>query len=195
MKNTILKTLIITVTIGSSIHTIPALKTLGLTASALTGAAAGHYLTKEMSDDIKRKDYTSAAEITAYATAGAATMAVSGVGMKLYGETLTVCVPQPAAPGIETYAYKVGQSSINFARSMRLGSRGMLIGALATLAYQLYPAAKNNLCDPEKALKPLDWHAEELKAHQKLMKNKASQWFATTFKLAHNDQRMLIGNK
>lgn len=140
MKNTT-KTLLITLTMCASIHASPIFKALATTTSAAAGTLAGYHATNDVIDSIQSKDHTTAAQVATCATAGAATMAISGSYMKMFGDALKVCVPQPANPGIESFAYKTAQFANTFAHSMRFGSRGMLAGALATTAYRL--------CNPE----------------------------------------------
>lgn len=148
MKNITLKTLLITLTIGSAIQAGTALRALVTTGAMLTGAKAGYHATNDITNSIHKNDYSMAAQEISCVALGGALIARTGTYMGIYADILKVCIPP--MPGsinpewIASYAHKTANATGTLARSMRFGSRAMFAASLATAGYQYaYPTLKN----------------------------------------------------
>lgn len=146
MKN-LYKTLSLTaMMLGSiSLHAHPLLGRFAASAAPIAlGATAGYQLTNEVSRTIKNKDYGATAEITALATTGTAITGLSGTFFSIYAQIMNACTPRPVEPGsINAQVQSANRVLFLFGNSMRLGTRSMIAGSLATLAYPSIQRAYN----------------------------------------------------
>lgn len=139
MKNTVYKTLALTaMMLGSiSLHAHPLLgRFIATTAPIALGATAGYQATNEVSRTIKNKDYAATAEFTTLAATGTAITGLSGKFFGVYTQLMNACTPRPVQPGsINAHVQTANRALFLLGNSMRLGSRAMIAGSLATLAY------------------------------------------------------------